>query len=179
MNKHYHNSYHLLNTYYWPGAELSIYACQLHEVGTIITLILQMRKFRFRKIDSIVLNSDFDYRSNRNSQKRAVKEHSLEQCLAKCGLQRLNSHGLDYRLLRIIKLKRKNKNMGTQHRTTICTCDSMWLFYFVYNCVMYEFKRPACSDSWFWLSFIQYTNKSGRTLKLLLISLRNWERGWE
>lgn len=45
-----------------------------------------MRKFRLRKIKYVVLNSDFDYRSNRNSQKRPCKECTLEK-LVKYGLQ--------------------------------------------------------------------------------------------
>ena len=129
MNEYYHNnSCHLLSIYYWPDTELSIYACQLHEVGTITSFILQTRKSRLGKIEYNVLNSDFDYRSNRNSQNRPTKEHSSEKCLAKDGLQMFNSHGLHYRLLRVMKLKIENRNMGTQHMITIFMCDYMQLF---------------------------------------------------
>lgn len=40
-----------------------------------------MRKFRLKKIKCIVLNGDFHYRSNRKSQKRSLKECSLEKYL--------------------------------------------------------------------------------------------------
>lgn len=80
----------------------------------LLLVLFYMRKFRLRKIKYIVLTSDFDYRSNRNSEKtRPTKERSPEKYLAKYGLQRLISEGLHYRFPRAIKLKRKNKNMGT------------------------------------------------------------------